>query len=68
MADPTARDAIKAVDDPDVRKSISTLPPAAGYVLAETLVKPDEMRSRDSRLLTMSGWRLLLRLRGRALL
>jgi serine/threonine protein kinase len=56
-ANPAARDAIKAVDDPDVRATISTLPPAAGYVLAETLLKPEGTRSRYTltRLHAMGG-------------
>src|SRR4051794_34538592 len=36
VADAAARGAIEAVDDPEVRKSISSLPPAAGHVLVET--------------------------------
>ncbi|HWE38077.1 MAG TPA: serine/threonine-protein kinase, partial [Isosphaeraceae bacterium] len=39
LADVEARDAIRRVDDPDVRKSLSSLPPAAGYVMLETVAK-----------------------------
>jgi formylglycine-generating enzyme required for sulfatase activity len=47
VADASARDAIRSLDDPDVRKSISSLPPAAGYVLVETVMPPtEEKRSR----------------------
>jgi serine/threonine protein kinase len=35
-----ARDAIRAVDHPEIRKSLSSLPPAAGHVLVETLAPP----------------------------
>ena len=45
-ADDTARDALGQVDDSDVRKSLSALPPAVGHVLVQTLVKPTEQRSR----------------------
>ncbi|HWE38420.1 MAG TPA: hypothetical protein VG406_17745, partial [Isosphaeraceae bacterium] len=40
VADAGARDAIRRVDDPEVRKLLSSLPPAAGYVMLETVVKP----------------------------
>lgn len=46
VAGPEARDALRRVDDPRISQALSTLPPAAGYVLAETLVKPEERRSR----------------------
>jgi tRNA A-37 threonylcarbamoyl transferase component Bud32 len=46
VADPAARDVIRAVDDPEVRNSLSSLPPAAGYVLVETLIPPSQQRSR----------------------
>ena len=40
VAGPDERDAIRAIDHPEVRKSLSSLPPSAGHVLIETLVKP----------------------------
>jgi serine/threonine-protein kinase len=46
VADAEAREAMKRVDDPDIRNSLSSLPPAAGHVLVETLVRPAEARSR----------------------
>ena len=46
VADVAARDAIRAVDDSEVRNSLSALPPAAGYVLVETLVPPVQRHSR----------------------
>jgi hypothetical protein len=47
VADAAARDAVRLLDDPAVRKSLSSLPPAAGYVLVETLMpRPEEKRSR----------------------
>ena len=45
-ADPAARDAIRSVDDSEVRNSLTSLPPAAGYVLVETVIRPKEQRSR----------------------
>jgi hypothetical protein len=48
LADGAARDAIRAVDHPEFRKSLSSLPPAQGYVLVETLPQPPTTR-RDSR-------------------
>ncbi len=36
------RDAIRAVDHPEIRKSLSSLPPAVGHVLIETLVPPHQ--------------------------
>ncbi len=38
VADAAARDAIRDVDDSDIRQSISSLPPAAGHVLVETML------------------------------
>ena len=46
VAGADARDAIRAVEHPEVRKSLSGLPPAAGHVLVETMVKPTEERTR----------------------
>ncbi len=46
LAGADVRDAIGAVDHAEVRKSLNRLPPAAGYVLVETLVKSSEQRSR----------------------
>ncbi len=40
VAGAEARDAIRGADDPAVRESLSSLPPAAGYVLVETLLPP----------------------------
>ena len=45
-ADANVRDAIRGVDDSTLRNSIAALPPAAGYVLVETLVRPTAQRSR----------------------
>jgi tetratricopeptide (TPR) repeat protein/tRNA A-37 threonylcarbamoyl transferase component Bud32 len=43
------RDALRAVEHPAVRNSLRDLPPAAGYVLVETVVRPSEgQRSRYS--------------------
>jgi eukaryotic-like serine/threonine-protein kinase len=44
VADAPARDAIRALDDPAVHQTLSSLPPAAGYVLVETLMPPTEAR------------------------
>jgi formylglycine-generating enzyme required for sulfatase activity/tRNA A-37 threonylcarbamoyl transferase component Bud32 len=41
VAGADARDAIRAVDHPEVRKSLSGLPPAQGHVLIETLAPPN---------------------------
>jgi serine/threonine-protein kinase len=46
VADTLVRDAIRDVEDQDVRLTVTKLPPAAGHVLIETLVKPSENRSR----------------------
>jgi len=37
-----ARDAIRAVDHPEIRKSLSSLPPAEGHVMIETMVPPHQ--------------------------
>ncbi len=42
VAGADARDAIGAVDHPEIRNSLSSLPPAIGHVLLETLVPPRE--------------------------
>src|SRR3954471_7471775 len=42
VADGATRDAIRSLDDSEARKSLSSLPPATGYVLIETLVPPTE--------------------------
>src|SRR5262245_6739487 len=46
LADDGVRDVLRSVGDEDVAKSISTLPPAAGYVLMQTVDQPPEQRSR----------------------
>jgi hypothetical protein len=46
VADAGARDALRSLGDEDVNKSISSLPPAAGYVLLETTDHPSGQRSR----------------------
>jgi serine/threonine-protein kinase len=46
VADYSVRDAIRDVDDADVRQSLAGLQPSAGHVLVETLAKPTEGRSR----------------------
>jgi tetratricopeptide (TPR) repeat protein/tRNA A-37 threonylcarbamoyl transferase component Bud32 len=49
VADAGVRDLLRAVGDEDVRKSLSSLPPAAGHVLVETVdVPPRESASRYS--------------------
>jgi serine/threonine protein kinase len=53
-----ARDAIRAVDHPDIRKSLSSLPPTAGHVLVETLVppyRPEQSRYTLTRLHAQGG-------------
>src|SRR5436305_6898866 len=37
VADAQVRDVVRGIDDPQLRKSLSSLPPAAGYVLVETV-------------------------------
>jgi tetratricopeptide (TPR) repeat protein len=44
VAGAEARDAIRMADAPEVRKSLSGLPPAAGYVLLETMAPPTELQ------------------------
>ena len=51
VAGAEARDALRNVDDPEVRQSISSLPPAAGYVLTETIV-PNRLEKRSRYTLT----------------
>ena len=46
VAHATVRDAIGSLDDTEIRKSIATLPPPAGYVLVETAIPPSGQRSR----------------------
>lgn len=46
VADGAVRDAIKQVDDAAVQATISSLPPAAGYVLTETITEPGTKKSR----------------------
>ena len=48
VADAAARDAIHSIDDAEIRQSISSLPPAAGYVMAATISHhaPTEQRER----------------------
>jgi len=52
LADAGVRDLIRAAGDPELRKSLSSLPPAAGYVLVHTLDQtlnaPTRERSRYS--------------------
>jgi formylglycine-generating enzyme required for sulfatase activity len=40
VAGADARDAIRAIDQPQIRQSLSGLPPARGHILVETLVPP----------------------------
>ena len=40
LAGAKARDAIRRVEHPEIRKSLSSLPPASGHVLVETIVPP----------------------------
>src|SRR5947209_1895778 len=42
VADAGVRDVLRSIDDSAIRKSVSTLPPAAGYVLVETVNPPSE--------------------------
>ena len=44
VADAATRGAIRLVDHPEIRKTLSTLPLIAGNVILETLAKPDERR------------------------
>ncbi len=46
VADEQVRDAVRDVGDDALRKTISTLPPASGYVLMETMDPAPEQRSR----------------------
>ena len=46
VAGADVRDAIRAVDHIDVRRTLNDLPPHAGHVLVETLVRSNEQRSR----------------------
>jgi hypothetical protein len=48
VAGTDARDAIRAVDNDEIRKSLSGLPPAAGHVLIETVVPPINRTSRGT--------------------
>ena len=41
IAGADARDAIRAVDHLEIRKSLSGLPPARGHVLIETIAPPN---------------------------
>jgi serine/threonine protein kinase len=45
VAGPDARDLIRSVDHPEIRTSLSSLPPAAGHVLLETVVPPHQPES-----------------------
>jgi tetratricopeptide (TPR) repeat protein len=45
-ADGRAHDVLKSIADQEVRSSISTLPPAAGYVLMQTVDHPATQKSR----------------------
>jgi hypothetical protein len=40
-----ARDAIRAVDHPEIRRSLSSLAPPAGHVLIETMISPHQLDS-----------------------
>ena len=44
VAAANAHDLIRSVDHPDIRNSLSSLPPAIGHVLIETLIPPHESR------------------------
>src|SRR5438067_1502852 len=46
VADGATCDIIRSIADDDVQKSISSLPPAAGYVLMKTVDQPAEHSSR----------------------
>src|SRR5205085_9209748 len=46
LADAGVRDVVRGIDDPGLRQSPSSLPPAAGYVLVETVNPPTQQRSR----------------------
>jgi serine/threonine-protein kinase len=46
VADDSVRDAMRDVQDPEVRRAMQTLPAPAGHVLVETMVRPTETRSR----------------------
>jgi WD40 repeat protein/tRNA A-37 threonylcarbamoyl transferase component Bud32 len=45
-ADPSVRDVIRRVDDPDLSRSVSSLPPATGHVLSETISHSGDGTSR----------------------
>src|SRR5262245_44950203 len=47
-ADPVIRQVMQSIDDPDLQQTVDGLPPVAGHVILETLVKPTETRSRYS--------------------
>jgi serine/threonine protein kinase len=44
VADINARDALQAIEKPEIRQSLAALPPARGHVLVETLVPPANQR------------------------
>jgi serine/threonine-protein kinase len=46
VADGAVRDVVGALDDDELRKTVSTLPPAVGYVLMQTVDQPPEQRER----------------------
>ncbi len=46
VTDNAMRDAMRDVEDSEVRHTLTLLPPSAGHVLIETMVKPSEHRSR----------------------
>ena len=45
VAGADARDLIRSIDQPEIGNSLSSLPPAAGHVLLETLVPPHQPES-----------------------
>jgi serine/threonine protein kinase len=45
VAGADARDLIRSIDQPEIRNSLSSLPPAAGHVLLETVVPPHQPES-----------------------
>jgi len=45
VAGADARDLIRSIDQPEIRNSLSSLPPAVGHVLLETVIPPHEPES-----------------------
>ncbi len=46
VATPEIRDIIRGAEDEEIRQSVSSMPPAAGHVLVETLMRPTDEKSR----------------------